>query len=50
MTLLLAIAGGLVVWFVVAVVVAVVLGRMCARRDEQVCTRDRHLESVTSGR
>jgi len=31
------ILGGLVAWFAAAIGVAVSVGRMCARRDEQVC-------------
>lgn len=35
-----AIVGGLIAWCAVAFGVAVVLGRMCAKRDEQVCGRE----------
>ncbi|MGD9526270.1 hypothetical protein [Pseudonocardia sp.] len=38
--LLSSIAVGLVVWTALAVGTAVVLGRMCAHRDRQVCSRD----------
>ena len=39
--LLSTIVAGLLVWVGVALGVAVVLGRMCVKRDEQVCSSSR---------
>ena len=39
--LLSTIVAGLLVWVAVALGVAVVLGRMCAKRDKQVCSGSR---------
>lgn len=47
--LLSTIVGGLVAWFAVAVGIAVVLGRMCARRDEQVACGERGLVPLHPG-
>lgn len=38
--LLSTIAVGLLVWIALALGVAVVLGRMCAHRDRQICLRE----------